>query len=84
MNLQETQLINLLKVNTKIIQIIGYETLLIHANLVDAARELGRDLYHWNHIEGIKKWDAGNGVFSDKGGEPQARRPEMPCTFFAK
>jgi hypothetical protein len=60
----ERELINLIKANTKIIQIISYETLLIHAHLVGAARELNRDLYLWNRVEGIKKWDMEKGAFS--------------------
>ena len=78
----EQELINLIKANTKIIQIISYETLRIHADLVVAARKLKRDLYLWNRVEGIKKWDMDNLVFSTEEGD--ARRPERPFTFFSE
>jgi len=81
MNSQQ-ELINLIKANTKIIQIVSYETLLIHAYLVGAAHELGRDLYLWNRVDGIKKWDGENGVFSTNGGNGEARRPERAFSFF--
>jgi hypothetical protein len=75
------ELINLIKANTKIIQIISYETLLIHAYLAGAAQELDRELYMWNRVEGIKKWDVKNGAFSviDEG----AKQPEKPFSFFS-
>ncbi|GHU26651.1 ATPase [Spirochaetia bacterium] len=74
------ELINLIKANTKIIQIISYETLLIHANLANAASELGRELYLWDRVAGIKKWDTENRswVMIDE----DARQPERPFSFF--
>jgi len=78
----EQELINLIKANTKIIQIISYETLLIEANLVGAAKELERDLYLWNRVEGIKKWDMEKSAFSVTDGE--ARQPNRPFEFFCE
>jgi AAA+ superfamily predicted ATPase len=52
----EKQIENLVQANTKLIQIISYETLRIHAMLVKVSRELKKDLFVWNRIEGIKKW----------------------------
>jgi SpoVK/Ycf46/Vps4 family AAA+-type ATPase len=50
-------LCNLIKANVNVIQIISYETLRVHAMLVNIAQNLKRDLYVWNRIDGLKKWD---------------------------
>lgn len=50
----ETKLINLVKANTKLIQIISYETLRVHGMLIKASNELNKDLFIWNRVEGIK------------------------------
>jgi len=78
----EQEIINLIKANTKIIQIISYETRLIHAYLVGAAKDLGRDLYLWNRVEGIKKWNMEEGGVSVEDGE--ARSPERAFSFFSE
>ncbi|MCL1994378.1 MAG: AAA family ATPase [Spirochaetes bacterium] len=80
MKQEKTELVNLIKANTQIIQIISYETLMIHAHLATAADELERTLYLWNRVDGIKKWDAGEAVFTvvDEG----ERRPENAFAFF--
>ncbi|MDR0557714.1 MAG: hypothetical protein LBG43_07615, partial [Treponema sp.] len=84
MEQEQKELINLIKANTKIIQIISYETLLIHAYLIEVATELGRELYLWNRVEGIKKWDAD----AEKGRwtliDGDARQPEKPFEFFSE
>jgi len=82
MNKSEKDLLNLIKANTKIIQVISYETLLIHAHLVGAARELDRELYMWNRIEGIKKWDMDKGIFITE--DENARQPDRPFAFFTE
>jgi hypothetical protein len=76
------ELVNLIKARTKIIQIISYETLMIHAHLVNAASELGRELYLWNRVDGIKKWDNGNGSWNMV--DDTARQPDRPFAFFAE
>jgi DNA polymerase III delta prime subunit len=76
------ELINLIKAHTKIIQIISYETLLIHANLVAAARELERELYLWNRVEGIKKWDMEKGAFLTVD-DANPRQIDKPFTFLS-
>lgn len=53
----ESKLINLVKANTKLIQVISYETHRVHGMLVKTANELDKDLFVWNRVEGIKKWD---------------------------
>ncbi len=65
----EKELLNTIKSRTKIVQIISYETLRIHAAVVEVAKELNRDLYVWNRIDGIKKWDfeKSNFVEEDEG-----------------
>jgi SpoVK/Ycf46/Vps4 family AAA+-type ATPase len=75
------ELINLIKAHTKIIQIISYETLLIHANLVEAARELNRELYLWNRVEGLKKWDMEKNAFLVV--DDSARTADRPFAFFS-
>jgi hypothetical protein len=79
---EQQELINLIKANTKIIQIISYETLLIHAHLAKAASALRRELYLWNRVDGIKKWESENGVWTVVDGE--MRQPERPFLFFAE
>jgi hypothetical protein len=76
---EQKELINLIKTNTKIIQIVSYKTLRIHAYLANAASELGRELYLWNRVEEIKKWDTEKRswtVFEE------AREPETVFAFF--
>ncbi|GHU47454.1 ATPase AAA [Spirochaetia bacterium] len=76
----EEQLLNLIKANARVIQIISYETLRVNALLVDSAKKLGRELYMWNRIEGIQKWD-----FSQRSFVPEdegALAPDMPFDFF--
>jgi hypothetical protein len=82
MNDTYTNLINLIKANTRIIQIISYETLLIHANLVQAARELDREFYVWNRIEGIRKWNDDTNRLDVI--DEDARQPDHPFEFFAE
>jgi hypothetical protein len=53
----EKELLNAIKSRTKIIQIISYETLRIHGAVVDVANKLEKDLFVWNRIDGIRKWD---------------------------
>jgi len=80
-NTENNQFLNLLKANTKIIQIISYETLRVHAMLVVAAGELGRDLFAWNRVEGIRKWDADERDFSIVE-DSEARGAEAALRFF--
>lgn len=53
----EKELLNTIKSRTKIVQIISYETLRIHGAAIYVANELNRDLFVWNRIDGLKKWD---------------------------
>jgi ATP-dependent 26S proteasome regulatory subunit len=52
----EKKLNNLIEADVKVIQIVSYETMRVHAMLAKAARALERDLYIWNRVEGLKKW----------------------------
>lgn len=76
----ETKLINLIKANTKLIQIISYETLRIHGMLVKVAKELEKDLFIWNRVEGIKKWDNSKKQFEIEDEEKQS--PDSVFDFF--
>ena len=57
MNTKEKELYNLVQANVKLIQIISYETLRFHGMLIHVSEEAGRNLYVWNRVEGIKKWN---------------------------
>jgi len=81
MNTKQT-LINLVKANVKIIQVISYETLLIHANLVSTARDLSRNLYLWNRVDGIKKWHDDKSTFVTE--DEDIRTAEKIFDFFNK
>ncbi len=76
----EEDIINLIKANIKLIQIISYETLRIHAMLVKAAKELEKDLFIWNRVEGIKKWDSVNRKFQTE--DEGAQAPDSALVFF--
>ncbi len=75
----EEKLKNLIQANVKFIQIISYETLRIHAMLVKVASELEKELYIWNRVSGIKKWNKNNRVFED---HRDAEQPEMISDLF--
>jgi SpoVK/Ycf46/Vps4 family AAA+-type ATPase len=78
----EEELLNLIRANARVIQIISYETLRIHALLHYSAKELGRELYMWNRIDGIQKYD-----FAQRGFVPEdadARAPDRPFDFFKR
>ncbi|MHB9294742.1 putative ATP-dependent zinc metalloprotease FtsH [Pillotina sp. SPG140] len=78
----EEQLLNLIKANARVIQIISYETLRVHALLVNSAKTLKWELYIWNRIDGIQKWD-----FSQRRLVPEdvdARAPDRPFDFFRR
>ncbi|GHT61685.1 hypothetical protein FACS1894109_20390 [Spirochaetia bacterium] len=76
----EEQLLNLIKANARVIQIISYETLRVHALLVNSAKTLGWELYMWNRIEGIQKWDFSQRRFVPE--DADARAPDRPYDFF--
>lgn len=78
----EKDLINLVKANTRIIQIISFESLRIHAMLTSVSKNTQRDLYIWNRVEGIKKWDASKRSFSGEGEEAQG--PDLALKFFSE
>ncbi len=59
----EKELLNTIKSRTKIIQIISYETLRIHGAVISVTNELKKDLFVWNRIDGIQKWDKENKKF---------------------
>jgi hypothetical protein len=77
---KEQELLNLVKANVKLIQIISYESLRIHAMLVKTAEELGKDLFVWNRVEGIKKWDTQKRQFEIQ--EEDKQTPDTALDFF--
>lgn len=76
----EKDLLNLIKANVKLIQIISYESLRIHAMLVSAAKDLEKNLFIWNRVEGIKKWDSQKREF--KSSDEETETPDAALTFF--
>ncbi len=76
----EKDLLNLIKANVKLIQIITYETLRIHAMLVKASNELEKDLFIWNRVEGIKKWNSKEKKFLSENEDTQI--PDSALDFF--
>lgn len=76
----EKDLLNLIKANVKLIQIISYESLRIHAMLVSAAKDLEKDLFIWNRVEGIKKWDSKKRKFEAE--DEEAQTPDSALDFF--
>jgi SpoVK/Ycf46/Vps4 family AAA+-type ATPase len=78
----DKELINLIKANTKIIQIISYETLRIHGMLVEAAQKLNHPLFIWDRVEGLKKWDNERVNFSEE--DPEMRTPSAVLDFFTE
>lgn len=78
MNTKEKELYNLVQANVKLIQIISYETLRFHGMLIHVSEEARRDLYVWNRVEGIKKWNGEN--FEDE--DNTAEKPDSAIDFF--
>lgn len=76
----EKDLLNLIKANVKLIQIISYESLRIHAMLVSASKDLEKDLFIWNRVEGIKKWDSKKRKFEAE--DEEAQTPDSALNFF--
>ncbi|MBN2890931.1 MAG: AAA family ATPase [Bacteroidales bacterium] len=71
----DKELINSIKAGTKIIQIISFETLRIHAALINASNYLSRELIVWDRVVGIQRWDKENKKFK----EPEGN--ENPATI---
>ncbi len=59
----ESKFINTIKANAKIIQLVSYETLRVHALINMAADHLGAKWFAWNRIEGLKRWNPDKLVF---------------------
>lgn len=76
------QFTNLLKANTKLIQIISYETHRVHGLLVETSRILNRDLYIWNRIDGIKKWNNEIGRFEEIEIDSDSQDPDSSIVFY--
>ena len=74
------ELPNLIKANVKLIQIVSYETLRFQGMLIRAANETERDLYLWNRIEGIKKWNNDEKKFEIE--DSEATHPDNAIDFF--
>jgi len=82
MNDCEKNLLNLIKANVNVIQIVSYETLRIHAMLVKSVHELKRDLYVWNRVEGLKKWNDDKKGFVEE--DSECRDGDSIFRFFSE
>jgi hypothetical protein len=80
-NYLDAKLINLVKANTKLIQIISYETLRIHAILVKTANELYKDLFIWNRV-GFFVLNSAKFEHPFFGKRPNLQYPIILRTFF--
>ena len=76
----ESELKNLIEANVKLIQIISYETLRIHAMLIKASKELKRPLFVWNRIEGLKKWNSDERKFEAE--DADIEMPDAVIDYF--
>ena len=81
----ENELVNLIKANVKLIQIVSYETKRIQGMVIKAAEDenINRDLYIWDRIEGLKKWtrdDNGKGCFNPEANSNE--KPDLAIDFF--
>ena len=76
----EKELLNSIKAKTKIIQIISYETLRIHGAIIGVVEELEWDLFVWNRIDGIRKWERENKEFISE--DEDARNSSAALEFF--
>lgn len=59
-------LVNAIKANIKIIQIISYEQLRIHGFIAKTSLELKQNFYLWNRTDGVRKWNSEKKSFSDQ------------------
>jgi hypothetical protein len=50
--------------------------------LVSVSKETERELYIWNRVEGIKKWDSKKRSFTDENEE--AQNPDMALKFLTR
>ncbi|MCG8858891.1 AAA family ATPase [Tenacibaculum finnmarkense] len=76
----DKELENTIKAKTKIIQIISYETLRIHGAIIKVANNLDRELFVWNRIEGIRKWDKENRKFIEE--DEDKKESDQVLEFF--
>ncbi|MCF6242139.1 MAG: AAA family ATPase [Bacteroidales bacterium] len=76
----EKELLNAIKARTKIVQIISYETLRIHGAVIKVANELKRDLFVWNRIDGIRKWNSEKGTFIEE--DEDKKQSSQALEFF--
>lgn len=63
------ELLNLIKANVKLVQIVSYETLRVHAMLIQAAQHLNLSLVIWNRVEGVRSWNVNKKIFEPSDGE---------------
>lgn len=77
----EKQLTELIKAGAKLVQLISYETLRIHAEVNAAAEDTNRDWYSWNRIDGLRKWESDVGFIEEDG---DCRTSEKVLDFYNK
>jgi AAA+ superfamily predicted ATPase len=76
----EKDLLNLIRANVKLIQIISYESLRIHGALVSASKASEKNLFIWNRVKGILKWNPEQKEFKVE--EEDLQAPDAALEFF--
>lgn len=85
MNSHEKNLCNLIKANVKLIQIVSYETLRFQGMLIHVSEELERDLYTWDRVDGIKKWNGSRfEVYNKDDEDEEYRHADAAIDFYKK
>lgn len=77
---EEQQLRDLIAAHTPIIQIISYEVHRIHAYLISVSMLFGRQLYIWNIVDGVRRWDSDERTFILE--KEETTNIEAACDFF--
>lgn len=75
------KLVNLIRSGAPIIQIISYETLRIHASLLNAASETEKSVFIWNRTEGLYELNS-NGQLTEVDGS--MREPSAILEWFTE
>ena len=81
MSFSEDFLTNI-KAGAQIIQIISHETLRIHAIVAEAAATLNRELYAWDQVGGLRKWNEDERRFDEQ--DKELRQRSFILEFYAE
>jgi len=71
-----------IKSRATIIQVISYETLRIHAAIFKVASELNREVFMWNRIDGVRKWNDNTREFEEENSD--IRQSSQALEYFTE